>query len=52
MAATEWDLLGVWFSDVLSTIAWASYHIRNIAGGACAGNAGKVYPAIDFKDNR
>ena len=24
---------------------WASYQIREIAGCACAGNAGKVFPA-------
>ena len=24
--------------------SWASYQIRNIAGGACAGNAGNVFP--------
>ena len=28
---------------------WASYHIRKIAGCACAGNAGNVFPATDFK---
>ena len=31
---------------------WASYHIRKIAGCACAGNAGNVFPATDFKGNR
>ena len=34
------------------TSAWASYQIRNIAGCACAGNAGNVFPATDFKGNR
>ena len=28
---------------------WASYQIRKIAGCACAGNAGNVLPAADFK---
>ena len=31
---------------------WASYQIRKIAGCACAGNAGNVFPATDFKGNR
>ena len=31
---------------------WASYQIRKIAGCACAGNAGNVSPATDFKWNR
>ena len=30
----------------------ASCHIRKIAGCACAGNAGNVFPATDFKGNR
>ena len=30
---------------------WASYQIRKIAGCACAGNAGNVLPATDFKGN-
>ena len=32
--------------------AWTSYQIRKIAGCACAGNAGNVFPATDFKGNR
>ena len=32
-----------------STIPWASYQIRKIAGCACAGNAGNVFPANDLK---
>ena len=32
--------------------AWASYQIRKIKGCACAGNAGRVSPADDFKGNR
>ena len=31
---------------------WASYQIRKIAGCTCAGNAGNVFPATDFKGNR
>ena len=31
---------------------WTSYQIRKIAGCACAGNAGNVFPATDFKGNR
>ena len=34
------------------TRAWASYQMRKIAGCACAGNAGNVFPATDFKGNR
>ena len=35
-----------------NTKAWASYQIRKIAGCACAGNAGKIFPTADFKGNR
>ena len=31
---------------------WASCQIREMAGCACAGNAGNVFPAINFKGNR
>ena len=31
---------------------WASYQIRKILGCACAGNAGNIFPATDFKGNR
>ena len=31
---------------------WASYQIRKIAGCACAGNVGNVFPATNFKGNR
>ena len=30
----------------------ASYQIRKVAGCACAGKAGNVFPATDFKGNR
>ena len=40
----------------LSSSYWhvlcASFQIRKIAGCACAGNAGNVFPATDFKGNR
>ena len=32
-------------------LLWASYQIHKIAGRACAGNAGNVFPATDFKGN-
>ena len=31
---------------------WTSYEIRKIVGCTCAGNAGNVFPAADFKGNR
>ena len=31
---------------------WASYQIRKIAGCACTGNAGNVFPATNFNRNR
>ena len=31
---------------------WASYQIRKTERCACAGNAGDVFPATDFKGNR
>ena len=33
-------------------IQWASYQIPKIVGCACAGNAGNVFPATEFKGNR
>ena len=33
---------------VLVSMSWASYQIRKIAGCACAGNDGNVFPATDF----
>ena len=30
----------------------ASYQLHKIAGCACAGNAGDIFPATDFKGNR
>ena len=30
-------------------IPWASYQIRKIAGCACAGNAGNVFPDTEFR---
>ena len=37
---------------LLKAILWTSYQIRKIAGWACTGNAGNVFPATDFKGNR
>ena len=39
------------YQNIPST-PWASYQIRKIAGCACAGNTGSVFPATDFKGNR
>ena len=33
-------------------LSWASCQMRKIAGCACAGNAGNVFPATDFKGDR
>ena len=33
-------------------ISWTSGQIRKIAGCACAGNTGNVFPITDFKGNR
>ena len=35
-----------------SSPPWASYQIRKIAGCACAGNAGNVFPATNLKWKR
>ena len=35
----------------LALVVWGSCQIRKIAGCACAGNAGNVFPATDFKGN-
>ena len=54
----------VWFVDKTSGLvvgipliarkagSWATYQIRKIAGCACTGNAGNVYPATESKENR
>ena len=34
-----------------SWLPWTSYQIRKLAGCVCAGNAGNVFPATDFKWN-
>ena len=39
-------------NSLFKMTSWASYQIRKIAGCACAGNAGNVFPATDFKGNR
>ena len=41
-----------WISHTLDTVSqsqWASYQIRKIAGCACAGNAGNVFPRRRFQ---
>ena len=38
-----------WWSLELGTHPWASYQINKIAGCACAGNAGNVFPRRRFK---
>ena len=42
-------LIQEFFSNLLGE--WTSYQIRKTAGCACAGNAGNVFPATDFKGN-
>ena len=45
MVITAWpDTEGMICSNVQSHNVWASYQIRKIAGCACAGNAGNVFP--------
>ena len=39
--------LKIWMLKMLS-LQWASYQIRKIAGCACAGNAGNVFPCRRF----
>ena len=61
-AVTVWNQLPYPIQNIGSTItsaltvtsheSWASYQIRKIAGCACAGNTGNVFPATDFKVNR
>ena len=36
----------------VSNCQWTSYQIRKIAGCACTGNTGNVFPTTDFKGNR
>ena len=35
----------------LKSLVWTSYPMRQIMGCACAGNAGNIFPAINFKGN-
>ena len=41
--------VGLWSSTRCPELTWASYQIRKIAGRACAGNAGKVFPRRRFQ---
>ena len=38
-----------WLLWIWNTLSWASYQIRKIAGCACAGNAGNVFPRRRFQ---
>ena len=42
-------LISVRISRSLETFTWVSYQIRKIAGCACAGNAGNVFPRHRFQ---
>ena len=42
-------LCGLLYSYPITSLEWASYQIRKIAGCACAGNAGSVFPRRRFK---
>ena len=53
----NWTLITIMSPSIMSPcycmrMPWASYQIRQIVGCACAGNAGNVFPATDFKGNR
>ena len=40
------------YSSIARARWWTSYQLRKIVECACAGNAGNVFPATDFKGNR
>ena len=42
-------IIPAWFAICHFVHRWASYQIRKIAGCACAGNAGNVYPRRRFQ---
>ena len=45
-----WDLWDLYITRYPERFAqWASYQIRKIAGCACAGNAGNVFPRRRFQ---
>ena len=48
---TEGEAWGMGTHSLIRTVCWprASYQIRKIACCACAGNAGNIFPATDFK---
>ena len=49
----EWFLRATWWRhNMVALSAWASWQIRKVAGCACAGNEGNVFPATSFKGNR
>ena len=39
----------IWWRHNIETLSWASFQIRKIAGCACAGNAGNVFPRRQFQ---
>ena len=47
-----YEMLSKIYGGLTNSSAWASYQIRKIAVCACTGNAGNVFPATDFKENR
>ena len=56
ISSAKWRPFGVGLNVLIRThfgggevAAWASYQIREIAGCACAGNAGNVFPCRRFQ---
>ena len=44
--------MDITFDIGIALAVWASYQIRKITDCACAGNAGNIFTATDFKGNR
>ena len=49
---TKLSLRLIYRADIIMTMLWGSCQMCKIAGFACAGNAGNVFPATDFRGNR
>ena len=52
LASKLWEVIKPWITEKQPAIThapWASYQIRKIAGCACAGNAGNVFPRRRFQ---
>ena len=49
---TKLSLRLIYRADIIMTMLWGSCQMCKIAGCACAGNAGNVFPATDFRGNR